>query len=1266
MSNGQKTHKSDGIAFAVTFKRRQPVGLKEFWVRKDGIWHAAQLEAAKYIRQATKNHLIALFAALELARRQATPEGALTKAHDVTLWRHAIAFLRSRSSHVANLPCFLPNSAFGEMGADLLIAEGTLHPFFRRWFSESSEDKNPQIVPAATLLMSLRSQILFYKVSPDVDERTLDDVVGSVEITDVPQIKSTAAVTKLYATLRGPSRDASGAAIAGAPRRPRGEPKWVSSYIQGIREQVSLTPPQYYVDPPVAPCTKFERLTAEGRDRIAPSVLPRDPQKIRQEVHPLQLTSPETALLAAGRSVKCTVLLGTPGAGKTSVLSQYLHTLLDRRDEGQEVATVPIFVDLSSKTLPVSQIIAEALAPYTGDIPIDFEGARMRITLLFDGLDRLEPGTPWADAVEQIVSYSRRPSVDRVLLSCKTSYWQPEYLRNVPEGEVQILRLLPFTPGARGTIAEYVHIRFPSDPYSPLRMICENPRVQKMAENPQYLCMICEYTERNSVEGIPLRQSALLRECLHQRLVDVGLPKGKLRIAYQTLESIARAMVSMGTLEAAEEDLERTGAQIPRVDDKGLDVVDMLCQARILASSGYPGNPPLFRFAHQTFQEFFAAQAVANAGQDSVLSWIQSSLQDMRLDGVMSFLVSGLKDERLAEEALCRIWDVDPPFACALYAEVDCDLPGFEQRVIGLWKTAKDPPLDIPYPCVLLETFTMLSGMRTQESRAEIKRELESLSPWPEIWRGENSFPLRSMPDAPITAWTALPVSATDTQSVRTVLDDLVRSPVADIAERAQWERSFRNPQDYAEMVLRDMKSEDMADRFRACWISSTIDDQAVRNAFIDLLHDPNADVHSKVTALKGINAALALDLESMVLRILLDDDADDEIRHVASRAIQQHATQPETFRAFLPFSYEMWCWGRPVPDRSLVVARAAYSPTELVSVMADPSQFLGLPKNKSQYSDIRAIAGALLGGIQLDSEVLGVVAGCLDDPWEVLQAATINILMSQHDDQWRDLADEFVKAHYEDGFLLTEVWRTRPDYVMELVTEHILSDDCPFEFCMPLANAIRAGWPCPDPVLRKLLVHVERWDDVARVLVEVVFRQMLDPRVINALLGSYETQDSGENKQAIIETLCHIGDVSCRGIWESIVADEALRKDRMCMRAAVIGMGRVGTLNAYSQLISWLDHLQSDANVPDWWDGIYHLLMTAQDNVLPTTVIADLLIRIQEGTVPGPARIASVIHTVERESDARSFLPWEIKGETDTGLCDWLRLWSLHCKRPY
>jgi len=119
-------------------------------------------------------------------------------------------------------------------------------------------------------------------------------------------------------------------------------------------------------------------------------------------------------------------------------------------------------------------------------------------------------------------------------------------------------------------------------------------------------------------------------------------------------------------------------------------------------------------------------------------------------------------------------------------------------------------------------------------------------------------------------------------------------------------------------------------------------------------------------------------------------------------------------------------------------------------------------------------------------------------------------------------------------------------------------------------------------------------------------------------------------------------------------------------MRAAVIGMGRVGTLNAYSQLISWLDHLKSDANVPDWWDGIYHLLMTAQDNVLPTTVIADLLIRIQEGTVPGPARIASVIHTVERESGARSFLPWEIKGETDTSLCDWLRLWSLHCKRPY
>ncbi len=332
------------------------------------------------------------------------------------------------------------------------------------------------------------------------------------------------------------------------------------------------------------------------------------------------------------------LLVGAPGAGKTTVLRYYTHYVANREvqrlngDEGGTSVTLPVFVRLNlvRRRQQVEALVMEAL--HHGGIEhvseedvcrllrgeltrLDEHTPPVRLALLFDGLNEIPE-----EAQEEFFRFLRHISpVHQVVLTCRTEHFVPVegflpvFLEPLSEADIE-LYIARYLDRERATcLAEE---------------ILADPELRQLAHSPLLLFMFTQIADTQEEVTLP-KNRGLLYEAFTERLLRrtetewwriFGRSKAKVQVdvSREVLGYLALAMQHQRLETISREQcywLIREATFAASLQASAKDIFEGLLFSGLLRLTG---DRERVEFLHQAVREYFAAFQLRELGERMV------------------------------------------------------------------------------------------------------------------------------------------------------------------------------------------------------------------------------------------------------------------------------------------------------------------------------------------------------------------------------------------------------------------------------------------------------------------------------------------------------------------------------------------------------------------------------------------------------------------------------------------------------------------------
>ncbi|WP_285320187.1 NACHT domain-containing protein [Pseudarthrobacter sp. lyk4-40-TYG-27] len=334
------------------------------------------------------------------------------------------------------------------------------------------------------------------------------------------------------------------------------------------------------------------------------------------------------------------VLKGSPGAGKTTFVSHFVHAIASPREDGIGTPSAVIRCRdyagsawSSALTDYAAQKLAAELSTTLSSAQLEAMLLTGQIVVVFDGLDEITEKTQRSEMVQRIQAFTAQyPPVSVLVTTRAVGYERAPVdgrlfrhleLREFSEDQVLEYATKWFTHAARPELIE--------------SFIMDSDSVSDLRINPLLLSLLCNLY-KNSGE-IPVNRREIYEECaqlLFKRWDahrQIQVPHSMPKFANQLMREIARWFYTSQSAQSGVE--ERQIAQTIAnymVDDIGMSIDEAreaakeflnFCADRawLLGSTGTSAQSQrLYSFTHRTFFEFFTAEAFARASDASAAS----------------------------------------------------------------------------------------------------------------------------------------------------------------------------------------------------------------------------------------------------------------------------------------------------------------------------------------------------------------------------------------------------------------------------------------------------------------------------------------------------------------------------------------------------------------------------------------------------------------------------------------------------------------------
>ncbi len=326
------------------------------------------------------------------------------------------------------------------------------------------------------------------------------------------------------------------------------------------------------------------------------------------------------------------ILVGPPGSGKTFTLIQIADLLL--RDPS---APVPILISLpgwGSNACAFQKYVEQHLVAY-GLQPADFLRLRAagRIALLLNGWNEISEDLGTTTANNQLQDFAVSNTSTPLIISTRTTSLPP------PLARAASIRVQPLSWEQKLAIIQRSGLR---DPSKLLHSLESNPTLASVTETPLFLSAVIELAH-NDGEELPATRYGILN-CLIERLEQnaaaslAAKPCEGFHRRY--LEGIAFEMTQAGVVVLPGDAMLNVVANTAKglqhdghlaSSSSSTAILQGLVKHHLLVLSPSLGGG--YRFNHQQFQEWFAAESlkelVVNIGKDARLGRIFEFQRDV-------------------------------------------------------------------------------------------------------------------------------------------------------------------------------------------------------------------------------------------------------------------------------------------------------------------------------------------------------------------------------------------------------------------------------------------------------------------------------------------------------------------------------------------------------------------------------------------------------------------------------------------------------------
>jgi hypothetical protein len=321
-----------------------------------------------------------------------------------------------------------------------------------------------------------------------------------------------------------------------------------------------------------------------------------------------------TKLLATEKTNR-TAIIGTPGAGKTTLLQKIALSLL-------EANCLPIWVslaDLGDRSLPdylTQTWLKEALCAFQISPHQQQELVQQvesgQIWLLLDAVD--EVGTASSALTNLAKQLKGWLSPAHVVLTCRSNLWDGEKNALV---DFDTYKILGFSHAHHGVPA-FIQRWFQDSPVLgeklSLKLTQKNmERIHSCVTNPLYLALLCRSWMLNQGQ-LPSTKTSLYQQFVaaiyswKQDLFPTNLSQRRSL-------NLALAQLALQAMHQPESIFRISQTMVFAAFAADVDLLTLALNLGLLKQSRISSVDPTYAFHHPTFQEYFAAQAIADYQQ---------------------------------------------------------------------------------------------------------------------------------------------------------------------------------------------------------------------------------------------------------------------------------------------------------------------------------------------------------------------------------------------------------------------------------------------------------------------------------------------------------------------------------------------------------------------------------------------------------------------------------------------------------------------------